>query len=73
MNTTMDMTQLTEILPFLLPLVIAELALLVYAIVHILTHPTYKRGSRWLWMIVVIADMEFIGPLAYIIFGKEEQ
>lgn len=73
MNTTTDMAQLTEMLPFLIPLVIAELALLVYAIVHILTHPTYKRGNRWLWLIVVVVGMEFIGPLAYIIFGKEEQ
>ena len=54
MNTTTDMAQLTEMLPFLIPLVIAELALLVYAIVHILTHPIYKHGNRWLWLIVVI-------------------
>lgn len=73
MNTTMDMAQLTEMLPFLIPVVIAELALLVWALAHILTHPTYKRGNRWLWLMVVIVGMEFIGPFAYIIFGKEEQ
>lgn len=31
-----------EILPFIIPLAIAEFALLAYTIYHILTHTTYK-------------------------------
>ena len=38
-----ELNMLKEILPFLIPLVIAELALLLYTIHHILTHPHYKR------------------------------
>lgn len=65
--------QLHEILPFLIPLVIAELALLAYTIFHILTHKTYKHGNRILWLIVAIAGMQFIGPILYFIFGKEDE
>lgn len=54
------MEKLTEILPFLIPLAIAEFALLGYALYHILTHKTYKRGNRTLWLVVVIFGMEFI-------------
>lgn len=63
---------ITEILPFLIPFLIAEFALLGYTIWHILTHETYKRGNRTLWLLVSIIGMEFIGPILYFIFGKED-
>ena len=66
------MNELKELLPFIIPLVIAELALLAYTIGHILTHTNYKRGSRALWLVIVIVGMEFVGPIAYFLLGKEE-
>ena len=44
------MNNVTEFLPFLVPLVISELALLAYTLYHILTHKSYKRGNRTLWL-----------------------
>lgn len=61
-----------EILPFLLPLIIAQFTLLFVTLRHILTHDTYKRGSRLLWIIVAIVGMEFIGPILYFLLGKED-
>lgn len=66
------MSDLKEILPFIIPLILAELALLAYTIHHILTHKTYKRGTRALWLIVSIAGMQFIGPILYFLLGKED-
>ncbi len=66
------MNELKEILPFLIPLIIAEFALLFYTLHHILTHKTYKRGSRTLWVIVAIIGMQFIGPVLYFLLGKED-
>lgn len=66
------MNELKEILPFLIPLIIAEFSLLIYTIHHILTHKTYKRGNRTLWLIIAIIGMEFIGPILYFLLGKEE-
>ena len=63
---------LQEMLPFLIPLVVVQFALLGFSLWHVLTHPNYKRGSRTLWLIVVIAGMEFIGPILYFILGKED-
>ena len=57
---------------FLIPLVIAQFALLAYTLYHILTHKNYKRGSRGLWLVVAIVGMEFVGPILYFLFGKEE-
>jgi beta-lactamase regulating signal transducer with metallopeptidase domain len=64
--------QLSEVLPFLIPLVIAEIILLVITLRHILTHKYYKRGNRLLWLIVTIVGMQFIGPVLYFLLGKED-
>lgn len=61
-----------ELLPFLIPLAIAEIVLLVITLRHILTHEHYKRGTRTLWLVVAIVGMEFIGPILYFILGKED-
>ncbi len=66
------MAEIMEMLPFLLPLVVLEFVLLGYTIYHILTHNNYKRGTRMLWLVVVIVGMNLIGPVLYILFGREE-
>ena len=40
----MGLEQLLQFLPFLIPLVIIQMALLGYTIYHILSHDKYKRG-----------------------------
>jgi len=61
-----------ELLPFLIPLAIAEIVLLAITLRHILTHDHYKHGTRALWLVVAIVGMEFIGPILYFILGKED-
>lgn len=66
------MDKLMEFLPFLIPLVIAEFALMGYTLYHIMTHKNYKRGTRTLWLVVAIVGMEFIGPVLYFLLGRED-
>ena len=66
------MDNLMEILPFLIPLAIAEFALFGYTLYHILTHNTYKRGNRTLWLVITIVFMNFVGPILYFLLGKED-
>ena len=63
--------KIMEFLPFLIPLLLVEFALLGYTLYHVLTHNTYKRGNRTLWLIVTIVLMNFIGPVLYFLFGRE--
>ena len=67
-----ELTELMEFLPFLIPLVIAEFALFGYTLYHILTHKTYKRGNRMLWLVLTIVLMNFVGPILYFVLGKED-
>ena len=63
---------LKDALPFLIPLIVAQFALLGITLHHILTHTRYKRGTRALWLVVAIVGMEFIGPILYFLIGKED-
>ena len=66
------MDKIMEFLPFLIPLVIVQFALLGYTLYHILAHKTYKRGNRALWLIITIVLMNFVGPILYFLLGKED-
>ena len=66
------MDKLMEFLPFLLPLVIAQFVLFGYALHHILTHDSYRHGNRVLWLVITIVCMNFVGPILYLIFGRED-
>jgi|GEM_PF-1181134 len=60
-----------DFLPLLIPLILVQFGLMAYALVHILKHDKYKRGNRVIW-IVVSCVFSIIGPILYIVLGKEE-
>ncbi len=66
------MPDIKEMLPFLIPLLIVEFALLIVALRHILTHEHYKRGNRSLWLLITIVGMNYVGPILYFLLGKED-
>ena len=66
------MEEIMEYLPFLIPLVLIQFSLLGYTLYHILTHSHYKRGTRTLWLVIVIVLMNFVGPILYFLLGKED-
>ena len=67
-----EMNQLMEFLPFLIPLVIGEFALLGYTLYHIFTHTNYKRGNRVTWLVITLVLMNYVGPILYFLLGKED-
>ena len=70
MNNLTSLADLVQFLPLMIPLLVAEFALFGYALWHILTHKTYKRGSRAMWLVITIVFMNFIGPILYLVLGK---
>lgn len=69
MNT---LSQLTPYIPFLIPLVAAQLLLALIALVHVLRHPVYRFGNKVMWIIIVLI-VQFIGPIVYFVFGRGEE
>ena len=69
---TMVTTQLMEFLPFLIPIIIIELILMITALVHVLRHKNYRFGNRIIWLIIVIC-FQIIGPILYFTIGRGEE
>ena len=66
------MDKLMEFLPFLIPLFLIQLALMITALMHILKHPHYRFGSKIMWIFVVVL-LQIIGPVVYFAFGRGEE
>lgn len=66
------MEMIQEYLPFLIPLVIAELALAISALVHVLKHPHYRFGNKPMWIVIVLF-IQIIGPVVYFLMGRGEE
>ena len=66
------MEMIQEYLPFLVPLVIAELALAISALVHVLKHPHYRFGNKPIWIVIVLF-IQIIGPVVYFLIGRGEE
>ena len=65
------MKELMEFLPFLIPVIIAELALAITALIHVLRHPHYRFGNKVIWAVVVLI-VQFIGTILYFTIGRGE-
>ncbi len=61
-----------QYLPFIIPILLIQLGLLIAALVHILRHNTYKAGNRVLWIVIVIV-LNIIGPILYFVIGKGDE
>lgn len=60
---------LKEFLPFLIPLIILQVALAIVALVHVLKHPNYRFGNKVMWVIIVLV-FSIIGPVLYFTIGR---
>jgi len=65
------MANYAHLLVVLIPLGILELALTVASLIHVLTHKTYKTGTRTLW--VILSFVNIIGPVLYFTIGKGDE
>ena len=59
-----------EVLPFLIPILLLQIALVVIALVD-LVRREQTRGPKWAWAIVIVV-FNIVGPVAYLLFGRQE-
>jgi hypothetical protein len=63
---------LNSYLPFLIPVIILELVLMVTALVHVLRHDHYRFGNKVMWVVIVLL-VQIVGPLVYFVFGRGDE
>ena len=55
-----------------LPLIILQIGLMIFALIHCLKHDKYKIGNRLIWIIVIVF-VNIIGPILYFTIGRGEE
>jgi hypothetical protein len=68
MNT--DMSVFTKYLPLLIPLIVLQLGLQIWALVD-LARREATNGPKWLWAVIIVLG-EMLGPVVYFIAGRKE-
>jgi hypothetical protein len=58
-------------LPFLVPVLIIQLGLILAALIDLLRRER-TRGPKWAWVLVILF-INFIGPIISFIFGRSEE
>lgn len=59
------------IIAVLIPLLLAQVGLIVWALTDLARRDGVKGGSKVLWVIVILL-FEFLGPILYLAWGREE-
>lgn len=60
----------TEILQIAIPIIIIQLSLMIFCLFK-LSKDIVKFLPKWLWALIIIFG-ELLGPIAYLIFGREK-
>ena len=64
------MEVLTEYLPLIIPIIIIQLVLIIFALTD-LVRREQTRGPKWVWVLVIVF-VNMIGPIVYFLLGREE-
>ncbi len=67
---TASFEEFSEFLPFIIPLVLLQLTLMIVALVDLIRREK-THGPKWIWALVIILG-EIIGPVIYLIFGRKD-
>jgi hypothetical protein len=67
-----SLKQIVNLLPLIIPIMILELALMVIALIDVIRRePQRVRWNKVLWIVIIVA-VNIIGPVAYLLFGRQE-
>jgi len=69
---TQEIQVILETIPFLIPIILLELGLLVFALVDLIRRKRVRVDSNILWVIIIIF-IQIIGPLVYLFLGRKEE
>ena len=67
----MNLSDLQKYIPFLIPVLIIQLALMITALVD-LARRAHTRGPKWVWVLVILF-VNYIGPIIYFVVGRQEE
>ena len=66
-----NMESIIQMLPYLAPIIILNLVLLVISLVDITKQEYVAGGNKIIWVLVTVL-FQIIGPIAYLVVGRKE-
>ena len=67
-----EMETIVQMLPYMVPLIILEVVLLVVALVDLAKRKHVTGGNKIIWVLVTVC-IHIIGPVIYLIAGRKEE
>ena len=64
--------EIKDMLPWLIPLVILELGLMIFALVDLVRREKVRAAGKLVWALIIIL-VSTIGPIVYLIGGRGEE
>ncbi len=64
-------TPLQQILPFIIPLVLLQLILMIVALVDLSKREKVRWIPKWGWALIIVLG-ELLGPIIYFVVGRED-
>jgi Phospholipase_D-nuclease N-terminal len=71
METITPVERFLEFLPYIIPIVLLQLTLMIVALVDLIRREKTRYIPKWAWAIIILLG-ELIGPIIYFIFGRED-
>ena len=66
-----DVQELVRFLPLLIPILLVQIGLVVIALLDLWKRKA-TRGPKWVWILVILL-VNFIGPIIYLVAGREDE
>ena len=67
----MEINDFGQLLLLLTPIIIIQLVLMIVALWDLIKREKTK-GPKWLWAVIILV-VNFIGPILYLVIGREEE
>lgn len=67
----MDLEQLRQLLPLLIPIILIQYGLAIAALIDVIKRERFKLLPKWGWALVVVF-VNLIGPIVYFVLGRDE-
>jgi hypothetical protein len=66
-----ELETIVKVLPFLIPLFLLEVGLLVWALLDVVKRQKVKGDNKVVWILIIVL-IEVIGPIIYLAIGRKE-
>jgi hypothetical protein len=67
-----ELKTIMGMLPFLIPLFLLEIGLLVFALLDVIKRKRVRGNNKIIWILIIVL-VEIIGPIIYLAIGRQEE